>query len=168
MDGVFSKEVKDIIAQSRDIALSLGYDYISTVHFFLADCKINNASSIKMFAFNTDQDFQAFYVNQKADEPILLAEDLPLTVEAEKTIRKAFKLWSHNNSFDKVIRPYHLFLAAALLPETLFCSIFPQEYQLYEKVEEYYIKTGQIEKDSVYKSLWMRYRRKVLKFFSSH
>jgi hypothetical protein len=166
MGEVFSIEVKELIAQSREVALSLGYDYISTVHLFLADCKINAACSIRKFAFVTEDDFQTFYISQKVGEPIIIAEELPLTVEAENTIRNAFKIWSHSNYFDKEIRPYHLFLAAALMSNTLFCSLFPQEDQLYEKLEQYYIEVGKIDKDKIYKSFWMKHGRKIQKWLS--
>ncbi|RZK13562.1 MAG: hypothetical protein EOO56_26805, partial [Hymenobacter sp.] len=34
----FSPELKELIARSREVAIDLGYDYISTLHLLLADC----------------------------------------------------------------------------------------------------------------------------------
>ncbi|HEY0356395.1 MAG TPA: hypothetical protein VGC29_09335, partial [Flavisolibacter sp.] len=152
------------IIQSREIALSLGYNYISTLHFFLADCKINGPGSIKFFAFDKDEDFQTFYNHHKTGEPIQLEEDLPLTVEAEKTLRKAFILWNGNNYYDQEVRPYHLFLAASLISRTTFCKIFPQERQLYERLANYYIDNGQINKNKIHKSFLI----KIQKWISGH
>ena len=161
MDGCFSKELKDLIAESRLISIELGYDYISTLHFFLADCKLNKQYTIRNFAFKSEEDFEAFYKIQKIGESTILADDLLLTVEAEKTIRKAFKLWSHSIYFDSEIRPYHLFLGASLLSNSLFCSIFQPSEGLHEKLEQYYIETGQLNRDKINKGLWMRLSRNL-------
>ena len=158
----FSKEIKDVISQSREIALELGCDHVSTIHLFLADCKINSSHSIKNFVFENETGFQTFYTNQKIAEPIVLAEDIPLTLEAEYAIKKAFKLWNRKKYFDHELRPYHLFLAAAQLPETLFYSIFQNKKELFEKLEQYYIKIGQINKEALNESFWKRLSRKIL------
>ncbi len=164
MDGAFSKDLKDIMAQSRVIALSLGYDYISTIHFFLADCSTNSEYSVRKFVFGTQGDFQTFWISQKVGEPIMTAEHLLLTKEAEKTIRKAYRLWNRSNYFDEQIKPYHLFLSAALIDNSAFSSMFENDNQLYEKLERYYIEIGQIDKAKIYKPFWMRFQRTIRKF----
>ncbi len=161
MDGCFSQEVKSLIAESRLIAIELGYDYISTVHLFLADCKLNDQYSIRSFVFESQEDYETFFKSQRVGESTILADNLPSTMEAAKTIRKAFKLWNHSNYFDTEIRPYHLFLAASLLPKSLFYSIFQSQEGLHEKLEQYYIGIGQINRDKIYKSLWMRLSKKL-------
>src|SRR4249919_877241 len=103
MDDKFSQETRSLINESRLVAIDLGYDYISTVHFFLADCKLNNRHTIRDFAFKTVTDFQAFYNSQRIGDPTIFAESLPLTLEAEKTIKKANLLWSRRNYKDTQI-----------------------------------------------------------------
>ena len=61
MTGGFSKELKDIVAESRSIALELGYNYISTLHIFLADCRLKNVYSIHDFAFENNEAFLHFF-----------------------------------------------------------------------------------------------------------
>jgi hypothetical protein len=40
MESGFSPKTKELISEARLIAIELGYDYVSTLHLFLADCKI--------------------------------------------------------------------------------------------------------------------------------
>jgi hypothetical protein len=64
----FSPEFKELISQSREIAIDLGYDYISTIHFFLADCESKRADSLLKFAFEDEAGYQVFkkhYIREK-------------------------------------------------------------------------------------------------------
>jgi hypothetical protein len=150
MRETFSQKTKDIINESRLIAIELGYDYLSTLHLFLADCKINDKFSVKGFAFRSHDDFLTFYNNQR----------ILLTKEAEKTIRKAFKLWSHSTYIDSQVHPYHLFLAASLITNSAFCSVFQGNRSVYEKLEQYFIDIGQIDRSKINKTFWMQLSRK--------
>jgi len=115
MDRNFSDELKKIIAESIIIALELGYDYVSITHIFIADCKLNFNSSIKKFAFESDSDFIDFFNQQKIDQAILIADDLPLTKDAEKVIRNGIYLWEKAVYCSDFVEPYHLFLVASLM-----------------------------------------------------
>lgn len=163
MEGGFSPKTKELISEARLIAIELGYDYISTLHLFLADCKMNDAYSIKGFAFNSEEEFQAFIKNQRVGEPSIPVDDLLLTKEAEKTMRKAYKLWSHRNYIDSEVQPYHLFLAASLIRGSVFTSIFQTSNEVHEQLEQYYINKGQIDKAKIKKDLWMRISRMLLR-----
>ncbi len=100
--------------------------------------------------------------NQRVGEPSILIDNLLLTKEAEKTIRKAYKLWSHRNYIDSEVQPYHLFLAASLVRGSAFNSIFQHPDEVHERLEQYYINDGQIDRNKINKDLWMRISRRLL------
>jgi hypothetical protein len=160
MDKYFSEETKNVIAESKRIALSLGNDYISTIHFLLADCKLNDRYSIRNFAFKTEEDLQNFMNELKNGEPEKDLNTVPLTVEAEQTINQAFMLWNNNTYRDDKIYPYHLFLAAGGLKDTLFYTCFDPNDRLPNGLEEYYISIGQIKKENIHKSFWKKIFKK--------
>jgi len=160
MDENFSEETKALIVESRSVAIDLGYDYISTIHFFLADCKLNNRYTIRNFVFKTISDFQVFYNSQKIGEPTIFSESLPLTLEAEKTIKRAYDLWNKKNYKGYHIYPYHLFLASSQLKETLFYSILEPKDKLNERLESYYLKIGQLTAEDIRKSIWSKFQKK--------
>jgi hypothetical protein len=155
MQLTFSYDAKSVIAESRNIAIELGYDYISTIHIFLADCKRNSTYTIKDFAFRTDEELQRFHDSQRIGAPCNLEDTLPLTKEAEDMLRRAAVLVQspYNN---KSVQPWHFFLAGCQLEETLFYSILQPKEGLFERLEKYYIDKGVISKIPSRKSFWSR------------
>ena len=79
LDANFSAESKAVVAESRLIALELGYNYISTVHFLLADCMSGFNDSIKDFLFSSEEEFNSFYESQRIGELFSAVDSLPLT-----------------------------------------------------------------------------------------
>jgi ATP-dependent Clp protease ATP-binding subunit ClpA len=161
LDDSFSDRSKEIIKRSREVAIELGYDYISTIHIMIADCESDYAYSIRNFAFKMDSDFNAFYQNHHigTGNPSLLHESLPLTLEAEKTIRASIQLW-HRSYIEDEVQPYHLFLAAANIKNSLFRSSFKQQGELFKKLENYYIDIGAIEEKNIRQSFLQKLFRK--------
>jgi ATP-dependent Clp protease ATP-binding subunit ClpA len=143
MDEQFSQETKNIIAESRAIALSLGYDYITTVHFFMADCKRNHVYSIRKFIFESEEALNKFINSQRVDQPFITEDNVPLTMEAERTIHRAIRLRKYYK--DNQVHPYHFFLAAAELKDTLFHSAIKPSDDLYKRLEKYYVDLGGIK-----------------------
>ena len=155
MDRHFSKATKDIIAESRNIAIDLGYDYISTIHLFLADCKRNSVDSIKDFAFRTDEELQLYYDKHKIGDSTIFLDTLPLTLEAEHTIKKRMILFKTTYK-DKAVQPWHFFLAASQLKETEFYFILEHIGDFHEKLDKYYTDKGVLNKTIPGKSFWSR------------
>ena len=159
LDRDFSEETKKMIAGSRKIAIDLGYDYISTMHFLLADCMFNNKYSIKDFAFDSNEEFDIFIKKQKIGESSILVDSLPLTTEAEDTVSRGCRLWSNSRYIDTEIRPYHFFLAASQLRKSHFYLLFGSKNDLFESLERFYIEIGQIDKKNIHKSFFSRVLR---------
>jgi len=67
----FSESFKNVIATTRLIALDLGCDYISTIHFFLADCQLHPLSSLKGLFFKNEADFNGFIKSAELVRPFL-------------------------------------------------------------------------------------------------
>lgn len=150
MDKFFSKATKAIIADSREIALDLGYGHISTLHFFLADCKRNSNDSIKDFVFRSDEELQHYYDAERIG-PTTYLDTLPLTKEAEHTIRKAVILLRTTYK-DKRVHPWHFFLAASQIEDSVFYFIMEHIEDFPNKLNNYYTEKGVINKPA--KSFW--------------
>jgi hypothetical protein len=155
MQMTFSHDAKDVIAESRNIAMDLGYDYISTIHIFLADCKRNSNYTIN-FAFRTDEEMQKFYDTQIIGLSTITLDNLPLTKEAEDMLRRAMVLVK-STYHARAIQPWHLFLAGSQLNHTLFYSILTPKEGLYERLDKYYTERGVINRTPPpRKSLWSK------------
>jgi len=142
----FSVEVKEVIKASREIALDLGYNYISTMHFLLADCRLDGLWSIRKFAFKEDKGFLSAYENfRKGPAIINTADSLHLTKEAEQAIRRsAMERFIFS---EKIISPYHIFLAAAKMKNSSIQDFFSNNPNLYEHLVAYYSNLNLIDPD---------------------
>jgi hypothetical protein len=149
MNEYLSLDSRALIAESRLAAIDLGYDHISTIHFLIADARLKNPYSMKDFAFTSDEDFLKFQTSHKTGEPSIFIDSLPLTVEAEKTIKEAYRLWRRKYYPDEKIQPYHLFLAASKLRDSLFRSQFNNPDDLFANLENYYVSIGAIDKSKI-------------------
>jgi len=147
VDNLFSSELKDLVAKSRDTAIDMGYDYISTIHFFIADCESNKPGSIVKFGFSDEKEFIKFktsYTLEKIDFLNMMNESLPLTKEAEKTIllTEAERiLHRQRESY-----PCHFFLAALKNKESLLFECFKNDINAIDSLTKYYEGSGAFEK----------------------
>ncbi len=137
-------ELKELVSQSREIAIDLGYDYISTIHFFLADCESNKSNSLLKFAFKDENEFLSFkktYTLEKQDHLNLINESIPLTKEAENTIR----LTETERKINKHLKcyPFHFFIAALKNSQSLLSECFLQDKEALNKLIEYYQELGE-------------------------
>ena len=133
----FSDDVKEVISVAKDVALDLGANEISTIHFFLANCKIDSIFNPREFLFKSEDDFEKFYLSHRVSEPRVITDNLPpLTHEAEEAIRRSLKLKRTIKS--KQVQPVHLLLAAAKMPHSLFLSICDNKETTYTRLFEFY------------------------------
>lgn len=161
LDRVFSETTRKLMAESRRVAIDLGYNYISTLHLLLADCRLDHPYSIKKFLFKSNTEFEYFYLQQKIDDAGLFAETIPLTEEAKQTISNSCTLWSNSVCYDKGIQPCHLFLAASQLPSTVFYSMFEPKDDLHGKLEDYYANIGKVARKNIFPIMWSVLSRKL-------
>lgn len=88
----FSENFKELIALTRELVLDFGYDYISTIHFLLANCQLNRSWSIFNFTFNDISEFKIVKKQYHTKNDNLLnfsSNSLPLTIESENIFRKS-------------------------------------------------------------------------------
>jgi hypothetical protein len=150
MDHYFAHETKALIAKSREIAIDLGYDYISTLHIFFADCEIESDFSIFKFAFKGAHEYSKFKSNYKKSDVNYLDfidGSLPLTTEAEISIRKSFTEKNFNSQ--KYIYPWHILIAAIKDKETLLSECFKNDPNVSEKLSKYYEELGAFNIDRI-------------------
>ncbi len=150
MDTLFSYELKELISKSRETAINLGYDYISTIHFFIADCERENTCSILNFAFSDENEFKKFKINytlSKINYLEFIDESIPLTKEAETTILLADAeriLLKQTETY-----PCHLFLAALKNPTSLLSECFRHDINALDDLTNYYKELGSFTKSKM-------------------
>lgn len=107
----FAPELKALIARSREVAIDLGYDYVSTLHMLLADCTMNYPYSLTGLFFSDPEAQAAFYEGHRLGPANLTAGSLPLTVELEQTLK--LMPTARQYGFRQELYPCHLFVAAS-------------------------------------------------------
>lgn len=148
MKPAFSAELKELIRQSREVALELRAGYVSTLHFLLADCLHNEKTSGISYLLFQDRDrFQKYYEAQHAiqhyyyPDPVE-AGDLPLPKEAERALIEAateMEKYGHSE-----VLPAHVFLAAARDVESELRKAVFHVHDLYDRLLCHFIKEGLI------------------------
>lgn len=144
MVAKFSEETKELLAKALEIALELGSDHISTIHFFLANCHSDFNYNPKDFIFSAEDDFEKFYAGQKNGESKKMETGklLPLTEEAMRTIRLSVKLKREIKS--QHVLPIHLLLAATRIENSDFLSICGHKENAYQRLLDFYKSKGYI------------------------
>jgi ATP-dependent Clp protease ATP-binding subunit ClpA len=141
MDTVnkFSTDVKNVISHARVLALALGYNHVNSIHFLLADCELNLEHSIKNFLFTNHQAYENFKNNFALEKPDGFEEklqSLPLTKEAEYTLRLALK--EIEVSGDVMVYPCHLFTAALRMEGNFIYELLKVDGLALQKLVKYY------------------------------
>lgn len=130
LKAAFSPELQELIARSREVAIDLGYDHISTLHLFLADCTMPYPYSLTSIFFTDSEAQQTFYEQHRVGPANASAGSLPLTVEFERALQLTPTARRHGMS--QLLYPCHLFLAATEVAGSSFNQIgsgatnFPQ------------------------------------------
>lgn len=145
--STLSQNTKDLIVRSREIALDLGCEYISTMHMAIADCLMLYNCSIRKLMFDTDEELDKFYELMRVGESLDGNESLPLTVEAEKTIQDAGQLARRMQ--EGKLQPYHIFIAASQSNETLFYKHLSHNTNLHNLLIDFYAAIKAIDQDAV-------------------
>ena len=147
LDTKYSTKLKELISQSREIAIDIGYDYISTIHFFLADCESKRENSILKFGFKSENEYRDFKKNYTLSEAGIfdhINDSLPLTKEAEITIKMAETERVLNKQTQ--CYPFHLFIAALKNKESFLFECFQNDKEALDKLIQYYKDLGEFEK----------------------
>lgn len=139
----YALELKELIARSRNTALDLGYDYISSMHFLIADCERKERDSILHFCFAGAEEFEAFKRSQTlgiVNDYAARNKTLPLTQEAEQNIRRIEELRQHLGQTRAY--PCHFFIAAFSDPGSAIFDHFSYTEQLSANLSRYYEQAG--------------------------
>jgi ATP-dependent Clp protease ATP-binding subunit ClpA len=139
----FSENCKEVVSRARIAALELGYDYIATVHFLIANATVNQENSLygNMFFF-TPLHLHTFCEGLRIGPPITDMELIPLTVGAEKSLLYATRLAAKYGSAS--VEPHHILLACFACPQSDIGSYIGIKEKQIEKIEEFYRDKGLI------------------------
>ena len=132
----FSPETLALIAQSRTVAIDLGYDHISTLHLLLADCAMPYPYSLAGLLFPNQAAFTAFYEHCRLGPARVGAGSLPITAEFEQTLKRA--PLTQLAGFQAELYPCHLFLAAAEVPNAAWLEALAPTDDLVAQLRAYY------------------------------
>ena len=148
MDQLFSIECKSLISKSREIAINLGYDYISTIHIFLADCETPSLTSIKKFAFADDTAYIKFkkdYTLAEVNYLDNINESIPLTKEAESAIRLGQKEMKATGF--KMTYPFHILIGCLKAENSILAESFKANINVVDNLMKYYKELGAFESE---------------------
>ncbi|RIW17417.1 hypothetical protein D0X99_06740 [Algoriphagus lacus] len=136
-----SEDTLKIFALARTISLSFGYDYISTIHLFIADCMIRKELSFKSIFFDDEELFDTFCENQRNLEKINLDYNvtLPLTKEAALALQEGEK--ERKLFGDEKITISHLILSAMKDDNSLIFASLPKVKNVMIKLTKHHIET---------------------------
>lgn len=152
MESRFSAELQDLIARAREVAVDLRFTYISSFHFFMADCQLDQEDyCIRSFVFRDKTDFLRYYEAQKAIQAYSSPwyEDpgtIPLAKDAEQALQEA--CFEQEKYKHPLVLPAHFFLAAIRDTGADFNRIIKPKEELYERLMMYYISCGLIDPPS--------------------
>jgi len=132
----FAPELKELIARSREVAIDLGYDYISTLHVLLADFTMAYPYSLNGLFFPDLEARTAFYESHRLGPANSAAGSLPLTVEYEQVLKLA--PLAQQYGFGKELYPCHLFVAASQVADAEFSQVVPTTTDLTQVLLTYY------------------------------
>jgi ATP-dependent Clp protease ATP-binding subunit ClpA len=128
-----------MIKRSREIALELGYDYISSVHFMFAE--IEQDGILKSFLSEKVNDFKALFESARLHSKIEKG-DVPLTVEAEKSLRKSnIEAFIHSSN---KIEPFHIILASLKIKNSLLTEFLSKLGLYYDDLQKHILKNWYI------------------------
>ena len=136
-----SKDTIKIFGYARTISLSFGFNYISTVHLFIADCMIRKEHTFKSIFFDDEEQFETFCDTQRNLEKINLDynANLPLTKEAASALKKGEnerKLFG-----DEKITISHLILSAIKDNNSLLFECLPKKKNIMVKLTKHHLET---------------------------
>jgi hypothetical protein len=132
----FAPELKELIARSREVAIDLGYDHVSTLHVLLADCTMSYPYSLSGLFFPDSEAQTAFYESYRVGPTNLAAGSLPLTVEYEQALKLAPT--ARQYGFRDDLYPCHLFVAASQVAGAEFGQVVPVTTDLTQVLLTYY------------------------------
>ena len=146
-EALFPQETKELIAKSREVAIALGCDYVSTMHLLLADCAMPYNYSLRHLFFEDEAQFVAFYESQREGPSGSASGSLPITTELEESFKLAGMSGIYEGGGD--IYPCHLFLAASKVDNALFKSMVKESQDMQAQLLSYYTACGQPVKKAV-------------------
>jgi hypothetical protein len=143
--AAFSPELQALIARSREVAIDLGSDCISTQHLFLADCAMPYQFSLAKVFFQDQEAYKVFYEQHKEGPINDTAGSLPLTTEFEEALRLTAAARRHG--FSHILYPSHLFIAASEMPDSLFGRVAPDTPDLPQLLLTHYRQYSELWAD---------------------
>jgi len=148
-DGFASGELVEMIQNAHETAVRMGYSYITTLHFFVADCESGRHNSILNFAFKDIGRFHTFKQGQSYPDvnPDLLTQELPLSDEAARVLEQAV---NESRTFgQREFLPAHVFIAALKDKESFLYGFFKEPETALDKMIAYYTERGEFAKRKI-------------------
>jgi bifunctional DNase/RNase len=139
----FSDNVKHLLAAAQKLAIKLGYNYVGSIHFLMADCEAGFPDSPFHVLFENNEAFSTLLKNmtQKKGWSFKPAPAvLPLSQELEDALRLSLAIKQQHNS--DVIQPGHIHFASLQNTESGVYKLLAQNEAIISKLYRHYQLQG--------------------------
>ncbi|MDX2196941.1 MAG: ATP-dependent Clp protease ATP-binding subunit [Cytophagales bacterium] len=155
MEAKFSEKVKEVISLSKEEAMRLGHDYISTEHLVLGMIREGDGIALavlKKLGVDINELKRAIESNSKSSSifpKIKNVDQIPLTKQAEKVLKMTYL---EAKSFkSELIGTEHVMLSILRDPEnvaTQIISKFDVNYEIFKEMTQYHLQNPQATSDT--------------------
>lgn len=121
----FSAVTAGLISASREVALELGHEAISTVHFLIADCESGRPDSLLELCVSTKENLETYKNSLRKKKSWGWGsknKSLPITQEFEQALQNSVTVMQVNQS--ACIEPAHVVLGALNTEGSLLAPLF--------------------------------------------
>jgi hypothetical protein len=137
LDNNFSAELLEVVQKSRDTALFLGYNYISSLHVLLSECGLFPDGLMRKLCFEDEATYNKFLASCKLDDSDIFSEEsLPITIELETALQEAIKLAQTDNTI--FTYPIQLYIQIFSDAGSIASSCYDNPGIIAEELKKYY------------------------------
>ena len=149
MDSKFSPRIKDVLTYSREEAIRLGNDHISTEHLFLGILRDGEGiaiDSMKQLGLDFTILKDELELHLRKGSPLAMDASIPLLKNTERTLKIVFLEARSLN--EDTVNTGHLLLAILKEKDGLVYELFNKNDLNYEEVKNKIIELSKVENKS--------------------
>ncbi len=149
MDSKFSPRIKDVLTYSREEAIRLGNDHISTEHLFLGILRDGEGiaiDSMKQLGIDISKLKNEIELHLRKGSSLSMDASIPLLKNAERTLKIVFLEARSLN--EDTVNTGHLLLAILKEKDGLVYELFKKNEVNYEEVKNKIVELSRVENKS--------------------
>jgi ATP-dependent Clp protease ATP-binding subunit ClpC len=149
MDSKFSPRIKDVLTYSREEAIRLGNDHISTEHLFLGILRDGEGIAIdtmKQLGLDFSRLKSELELHLRKGSSLPMDASIPLLKNTERTLKIVFLEARALN--EETVNTGHLLLAILKEKDGLVFELFKKSYLNYDEVKSKIVELSRVENKS--------------------